>query len=244
MNREPTPDDFTAIAPETPSARKRSGRGSARGATPRDTSAPVRAKTRVGEANVERILEAATDAFSTLGLHGARIDDIAAAAGMSKPNLLYYFRTKDLLYTAVLETTLERWLVPLGEMDDDRDPIEAITDYVARKLEASRLYPAASRLFALEILQGAPHLGAMLSGPLKALVDAKTKTIERWIAEGRLAPIDPLHLIFSIWATTQHYADFAVQIRALTGRDLADDAFYRRSHDALLAILLRGIAPR
>jgi TetR/AcrR family transcriptional regulator len=201
-------------------------------------------KTRIGEANTEKILDAALGIFAAYGFHGARIEQIAAAAGMSKPNLLYYFRSKDALYTAVLERTLARWLVPLADIAAERDPIEALSDYIARKLEASRAFPDASRLFALEIMQGAPHLGAVLAGPLKKLVDAKAAVIEGWIADGRLAPVDPRHLIFAIWATTQHYADFAVQVRAVAGSDLSDEAFHQRTLDSLTTILLGGLRPR
>lgn len=205
---------------------------------------PTRARTRAGEANMERILDAATEVFSAYGFHGARIGDIAEAAGMSKPNLLYYFPSKEALYSAALAQTLEMWVVPLGEMDETQEPAEAISAYVIRKLEASRDKPAASRLFAMEIIQGAPHLMPLLTGPLKDMVDQKTATMHRWIAAGKLAPVDPLHFIFAIWATTQHYADFTVQIRALTQTDLGNPAFFARARDNLLDVLLKGALPR
>ncbi len=212
-------------------------------AVPVDAAEPTAGprKTRIGEANASRILDAALTVFSAFGYHGARIEQIAAAAGMSKPNLLYYFRSKDALYTAVLERTLDQWLEPLRGLDAGRDPFDALGEYIESKLEASRRDPAASRMFAMEIIQGAPHLSPVLSGRLKCLVDAKAAIIERWIAEGRIAPVDPRHLIFSIWATTQHYADFAVQVRAVAGSDLSDDDFHRRTLDSLLTILLGGL---
>src|SRR5215203_3377408 len=119
--------------------------------------APSR-KTRAGEANAERILDAALEIFAAFGFRGSRIDQIAAAAGLSKPNLLYYFRTKEELYTAVLARTLDMWLDPLRELDASSDPRAALTAYITRKLEYSRSHPTASRLFAMEMLQGAPHL--------------------------------------------------------------------------------------
>ncbi len=204
----------------------------------------VRATTRTGEANIERILDAALEVFAAYGFRGARIDQIAAAAGLSKPNLLYYFRTKDALYTSVLRRTLEMWLEPLRELDARSDPRTALSAYIGRKLAYSRSHPAASRLFAMEILQGAPLLQQALSGPLAALVEAKSQTIEGWIAEGRLAPVDPKHLIFAIWATTQHYADFAAQIGAITGGSLADESFYETTRSMLERILLDGVMPR
>jgi TetR/AcrR family transcriptional regulator len=201
-------------------------------------------KTRTGEANAERILDAALDVFAAYGFRGARIDQIAAAAGLSKPNLLYYFRTKQELYTAVLARTLEMWLKPLRELDSLSDPKAALTAYIARKLEYSRSHPVASRLFAMEMLQGAPHLNAALAGTLLDLVEAKSRTVEGWIRDGRLRPVDPKHLIFAIWATTQHYADFASQITALTGRGLGDADFYETARATLSRILLDGVLAR
>jgi TetR/AcrR family transcriptional regulator len=205
--------------------------------------APSR-KTRTGEANAERILDAALEVFAAFGFRGARIDQIAAAAGLSKPNLLYYFRTKEELYSAVLARTLNMWLEPLRELDARSDPRAALTAYIERKLHYSRTHPVASRLFAMEMLQGAPHLSPALTSTLLDLVETKSRTIEGWIREGRLRPLDPKHFIFAIWATTQHYADFATQIRALTGQGFDDETFYETARDNLTRILLDGVLPR
>jgi TetR/AcrR family transcriptional regulator len=157
-----------------------------------------RLKTRIGEANESRILDAALSVFARLGFAGARVDQIAEAAGMSKANLLYYFRTKEDLYRAVLTRTLDMWLEPLRELDADSDPGTALGHYIARKLEYSRLQPEASRLFAMEIMQGAPVLSCVLATDLADLVERKVRTIERWIEDGRLAPVEPHHLIFML----------------------------------------------
>jgi TetR/AcrR family transcriptional regulator len=201
-------------------------------------------KTRTGEANTQRILDAALEVFAAFGFQGARIDQIAIAAGLSKPNLLYYFRTKEALYTAVLRRTLDMWLEPLQELDSLTDPRVALSAYITRKLDYSRSHPTASRLFAMEMLQGAPHLGSALVGNLSCLVEVKSRIIEGWIREGRLRPVDPKHFIFAIWATTQHYADFSTQIRALTGKGLEEDDFYESTRAMLSSILLDGVLPR
>ncbi|HZH26045.1 MAG TPA: HTH-type transcriptional regulator RutR [Azospirillaceae bacterium] len=201
-------------------------------------------KTRAGAANVDRILDAALAVFAAYGFHGARVGQIAEAAGLSKPNLLYYFASKEALYLALLERTLEAWLAPLAGLDPARDPEAALTDYIAAKFAMSRADPLASRLFAMEILQGAPRLLPVLEGELARMVAAKCRVIEGWIAEGRLAPIDPKHLIFMIWATTQHYADFATQVRAVAGRDLGDDAFHAETVAAVTRVLIQGVLPR
>jgi TetR/AcrR family transcriptional regulator len=201
-------------------------------------------KTRTGEANTQRILDAALEVFAAYGFQGARIDQIAIAAGLSKPNLLYYFRSKEALYTAVLRRTLDMWLEPLQELDSLTDPRVALSAYITRKLDYSRSHPTASRLFAMEMLQGAPHLGSALVGNLSCLVEVKSRIIEGWIREGRLRPVDPKHFIFAIWATTQHYADFSTQIRALTGKGLEEDDFYESTRAMLSSILLDGVLPR
>jgi TetR/AcrR family transcriptional regulator len=205
---------------------------------------PGRFRTRVGEANAGRILDAALSVFARLGFAGARVDQIADAAGMSKANLLYYFRTKEQLYLAVLRRTLDMWLEPLRELDAERDPEAALGHYIARKLDYSRFHPEASRLFAMEIMQGAPMLSQVLATDLAELVAAKVTTIERWIGDGRLTRVDPHHLIFTIWATTQHYADFAAQIRTLTGKDLSDAAFLEQTKREVVGTILRGVLPR
>ena len=204
----------------------------------------TRKRTRIQEENEERILNAALEVFSTYGFRGATVDQIATLAGMTKPNLLYYFRRKQDIYRAVLRRTLEMWLKPLEELSGDGDPATEITAYIDRKLEMSRDKAKESRLFAMEIIQGAPVLGDVLAGRLKALVNEKTAVIRRWIAKGDLAPVDPYHLIFMIWATTQHYADFEVQIRALTGNAIDGPEQFAHAKATLEQVFLNGMTPR
>jgi TetR/AcrR family transcriptional regulator len=201
----------------------------------------TRKRTRIQEANEERILDAALEVFSTYGLRGATVDQIAAVAGMTKPNLLYYFRRKDDIYLAVLQRTLEMWLTPLEELSAEGDPTAEITAYIDRKLEMSRDNPKASRLFAMEIMQGGPVLDAVLRGRLKDLVDEKAAVIAGWSAAGGLGPVDPYHLIFMIWATTQHYADFDVQVRAVLGRQATGTQHFGQARATLEQVFLKGI---
>jgi TetR/AcrR family transcriptional regulator len=201
----------------------------------------TRKRTRIQEVNEERILDAGLEVFSTYGYRGATIDQIAALAKMTKPNLLYYFRRKEDIYLAVLNRTHEMWLQPLEHLDANGDPAREITAYIDRKLELSREHPEASRLFAMEIMQGAPVLKTVLEGRLKTLVDEKAAVIRRWIAEGRLAPVDPYHLIFMIWATTQHYADFEVQIRAVLGARAERKDHLEMAKRTLDGVFLRGV---
>ncbi len=176
-----------------------------------------RAPTRIQQKNRAAILDAALNVFSAHGYRGATVDQIAAEAGLSKPNLLYYFPSKEAIHTALLTGLLEVWLAPLHELDENGEPLEEILSYVRRKLEMSRDLPRESRLFANELVQGAPRIHNALSSDLKKLVDEKTAILTRWMDQGKIARLHPYHLIFSIWALTQHYADFDVQVRAILG---------------------------
>lgn len=174
-------------------------------------------RTRIQEKNSATILEAALDVFSAHGYRGATLDQIADGAGLSKPNLLYYFPSKEAVHAALLGRLLSTWLDPLRDLDPKGDPLAEILGYVRRKMELSRDFPRESRLFANEILQGAPRIKSVIETDLKALVDEKCAVLTQWMDEGRIARLSPYHLIFSIWSLTQHYADFDVQVRAVLG---------------------------
>ncbi len=181
--------------------------------------------TRIQRRNRRKILDAALDVFSAQGFRGATLDQIAAVAGLSKPNLLYYFDSKEAMHRALLDDLLDVWLAPLRAMNPEGDARAEIMAYMRRKLQMSREYPRESRLFANEVLQGAPRLEDEISGDLKRLVDDRAAVIRGWIDAGKIAAVDPYHLIFSIWALTQHYADFDAQIRLIRdGQDPLDGA--------------------
>jgi TetR/AcrR family transcriptional regulator len=211
---------------------------------PKPKSKAGEKSTRIQEANRGIILDAALEVFSAYGFRGTTIDQIAAKADMSKPNLLYYFKRKDDIYAAVLEMTLVEWLEPMQAINADGDPVEELRRYITLKLEMSAKKPAASRFFANEILHGAPHVHGFLKTGLKNLVDEKAAVIKSWVTAGRLAPLDPHHLFFMIWATTQHYADFDVQVRAILGSQVDKPGFYEQTAQAVLSILLNGVKVR
>ena len=201
-------------------------------------------RTRIQTEKREIILEAALEVFAQHGFRGATIDQIADAAGMSKPNLLYYFHSKEDIHVTLMQRLLDTWLAPLRELDDIGDPMTELRGYIRRKLEMARDYPRESRLFASEILQGAPRILPMLEGELKALVDEKAEVIRGWMRTGRIARTDPRHLLFSIWATTQHYADFDVQVRAVLGPDGAGDGRFEDAARFLEQLFLEGLTPK
>jgi TetR/AcrR family transcriptional regulator len=203
-----------------------------------------RPRTRIQREKQDVILNAALDVFSLHGFRGATIDQIAEAAGMSKPNLLYYFASKEEIHRRLLEDMLDLWLDPLRALDNGGDPIAELRSYIRRKLEMARDFPRESRLFANEMLQGAPHAIDVLEGELKLLVDDKARVIESWMDDGRIVRTDPYHLIFSIWATTQHYADFDVQVRSVLGKDRGGDGRFEDAARYLEGLFMNGLVPK
>ena len=188
-------------------------------------------------------MQSALTLFSQNGVSGSSVEQIAERANVSKSNLLYYFKSKEQLYLDVINHLLEVWLSPLKSFAEEQDPIATLSEYIRFKLELSRDNPAESKLFCMEIVQGAPLLIQELQTPLRELLSSKVAVINSWVEQGKLKKVDPYHLIFSIWAITQHYADFSVQIKAVTGRDLSDAEFFESTLENITRIVLDGVKP-
>ena len=201
-------------------------------------------QSRIQAANRAAIMQAALDVFSTDGYRGATIDRIAECSGLSKTGLLYYYPSKEDIYRTVLEHTVEYWLKPVKEIDPQGDPIEELRRYITTKLNMSAEMPQASRLFANEVQRGAPLMLDFLRTRLRGLADQKAAVIRGWIDTGKIAPVAPYHLIFMIWAVTQHYADFEVQVDAILGNAARKPGFRQHTTDAVISIIFGGIMPR
>lgn len=211
--------------------------------TPAPEIKPSR-RSKAGAAKRQLIMTAALDLFSLYGIHGTSLDQVAERADVSKTNLLYYFPAKEALYIAVLKDILAIWLAPLKALQADQQPIDAIRHYIALKLAVSRDHPQASRLFCLEMIQGAPLLKQELAVELKTLFDDKVLIIRRWMDDGLIADVEPQHFIFMLWATTQHYADFSAQIEAISGKNLSDKEFFQQTVASVQQLVIGGIARR
>ncbi|WP_312026208.1 HTH-type transcriptional regulator RutR [Yersinia enterocolitica] len=201
-------------------------------------------RSKAGAAKRQLIMTAALELFSLYGIHGTSLDQVAERADVSKTNLLYYFPSKEALYISVLKDILAIWLAPLKALQADQQPIDAIRHYIALKLAVSRDHPQASRLFCLEMIQGAPLLKQELAGELKTLFDDKVLIIRRWMDDGLIAEVEPQHFIFMLWATTQHYADFSAQIEAISGKSLSDKEFFQQTVESVQQLVIGGIARR
>lgn len=192
------------------------------------------------QANEALILGAGERVFARTGFNGATMAAIADEAGLPKANLHYYFGNKLDLYRAVLARTLHDWLVPMDSLRPDADPATALAAYIRAKMAMSAQRPDASRVFANELLHGAAVVGELMRTELRATVRKKAAVIDGWIAAGRMARVDATHLFFSIWAATQTYADFEVQVCAVLGRTEMTARDHERATEHVVGLILRG----
>ncbi len=208
--------------------------------TPTMSLIEATAKGQIRRANEAAILTAAERVFAGAGFGGATMAAIAEASGLPKANLHYYFGSKQALYRGVLSRTLEDWLVPTHGITPEADPREAIETYIRAKMALSIQRPHASKVFANELLHGAPMLKSLLRTELRELVSVKAAVIDGWIRAGRMAPVDSVHLFFSIWAATQTYADFDVQVSAVLGHPELNEQDHARATEHVVSLILRG----
>lgn len=206
-----------------------------------ETPAPLRRrKAHIRESNEAHLLACAEAVFAERGLDGASTAMIAERAGLPKANLHYYFPTKLALYRRVLDDLFEDWHRAAGSFEADDDPVEAIGAYVRAKMALSRRRPLGSKVWANEIIHGAEHMQDILSERVKPWFDTRVKVIDSWIARGLLAPIDTHALMYLIWATTQHYADFDAQIRALSGKRTFTQKAFDEKTEQVVQLVIRA----
>ncbi len=189
--------------------------------------------------NQAKIIAAAEIAFAQHGFKGTSVQKVADEAGLPKTNVLYYFKNKEGLYMAVLERILNLWNSTFDRATVADDPAKILARYIAEKMEVSRIKPLASKIFALEIINGAPNLSDFFKHDHAEWMRGRVTVIEGWIAAGKMNPIDPHYLLYNIWASTQHYADFSAQITHLRGEAMAP-MDYREATRTQIRLILNG----
>ncbi len=194
--------------------------------------------------NERAILAAAEEVFAEAGYGGATTAAIAARAGVAKANLHYYFATKDTLYRAVIEQVLTAWLDAAASFDIADNPAEALALYIGAKMDLARTMPLGSRIWASEIMRGAPVIQDFLETTLAQWIESRGKVIRRWIADGKIRPVEPKYLFYMIWATTQHYANAAHEIAALENRQPLDDDKFEAAKNQVIETIVLGLGAK
>ena len=195
--------------------------------------------TALGNRKRDQILRAAEQEFEKFGFGGARMQRIADAGGVPKANIHYYFANKLALYDAVLANVISLWDQALAPINVNDDPAVVLENYVRLKVEFTRLYPSATRIFAQELLNGSPNLSDQLDTDTRSWTRQRAREINRWIRSGQIAPIDPHHLIFMIWSSTQHYAESESQVTSIYKKSSLTKRDYDRLADSITTMVLR-----
>lgn len=211
-----------------------------------DQAVEGNAQGRIRKANIERIMKAAEKVFASSGFRGSTTAAIAAEANLPKANIHYYFGTKEKLYRAVLDDIVDLWLSSFKGLGENDDPAATLSEYIRGKMELSQRRPEASRVFANEIIRGAPRINSYLSTELKDWVEEKSAILDKWIEQGRMASVDSKRLIFHIWIMTQTWADFEAQWSAILGRKNGLEPLdFDMATNAIITTVLRtcGLVP-
>ncbi|MGO1117709.1 TetR/AcrR family transcriptional regulator [Rhodovibrionaceae bacterium A322] len=195
---------------------------------------------RIRERNRQKILEAAEQVFAEKGFSGATTQAIAALSDLPKANVHYYFGTKAALYKAVIANILDLWLSATNDLEAESNPREAMEAYIRAKVDLSRNRPLASRIFANEVISGSPVIKDVLRTELRDWVKEKRAVMTRWANDGLMDPVDPVHLLFMIWAATQTYADFESQITAVLDDQPMESDDFDRAADTIVHVILKG----
>lgn len=212
--------------------------GQTHAATPGAEKTGTRAEMRE---EIERvILDAAERVFAESGFGGATMQAIADASGLPKANLHYYFASKERLYRRVVERIFTIWLEAADSFETSASPEVALRQYITRKMDLSRRHRFGSKVWANEVMHGAPIIQDYLETTLREWTETRIAVIRRWSEAGQIRPVDPRWLLYLIWATTQHYADFAHQIETLNSGPLSDRQ-WAQATDTVCGIILRGI---
>ncbi|WP_051687139.1 TetR/AcrR family transcriptional regulator [Microbulbifer sp. HZ11] len=202
--------------------------------------APAKRAGKIRERNRELILAAAEEEFARHGFRGATIQRIAERAALPKSNVLYYFSNKQRLYIALFESIIERWNAMLASIRPEDDPAMTLARFIRVKVEMSRTHPQASRLFALEVIKGAPILKEHICSGLRDWVRDRAGVIQQWVDDGQMAPVDPVQLILLIWSSTQYYADFQTQILVIEAKAEYTQEDFDHAARFLIEVILRG----
>ncbi|MGI9274308.1 MAG: TetR/AcrR family transcriptional regulator [Endozoicomonas sp.] len=198
---------------------------------------------RVRQKNIQVILKAAEDEFVLSGFKGASIRDIANRAGLPKANVHYYFNSKVDLYSAVLTHIMGLWEAVFSGLNVDDDPAIALRQYIHAKMQYCLTHSNASRIFSSEIIHGGQYLKEHFLH-FRNWIQEKSNVIQAWIEQGKMEPVDPLHLLFTIWATTQYYVDYNPQVACVLGRDELDETDLKAATDHLCSLIIKGCGIR
>jgi TetR/AcrR family transcriptional regulator len=207
-----------------------------------NTLNPSRPQTERADLTRARILEAAIRQFSESGLAGARTEQIAEEAGVNKALLYYYFKSKEDLYAAALESVFESVRTDsINVLQADASAGERFVQIVLGNFDRSYSHPSLRSLMQQEMVRlhrgEENRLAPMAENffrPLWIMVD---KLLEEGIASGELVPVDPTQMRYAALGANLLYFLSAPLIRLAMGVDPLERGELARRRKAAIEYL-------
>ena len=189
-----------------------------------------------------RILEAARGEFALHG-YSARLQDIAERAGLTHPTLLYHFKSKELLYAAVIEDAMHDWAdmtsLAVSAAPGGFDRVAALVD---AGLEFFATHHDFVVIWRREAIEGGGRLETAIAEHMRPFVDRAVRFLEREVAAGRLREHDPIELMQLVYGAVMTYFSDARFRERLSGEDPIESR--ARFGRALTAMLRDALEPR
>jgi len=166
------------------------------------------------------ILKAAEQIYAAHGLAGARTEAIAAAAGVNKALLYYYFKSKEDLYQAVIGSQLREFKEQTEKVLSTPGPAGPILlRYVSYHFDFIGTHPHYPRIFQRMMMEGDRTLARIIREHSIPLMKMLLALLVRGMKSEEFRHLNPEHALVSIAGLTGHYFNIAPAIRAITGQD-------------------------
>ncbi len=186
----------------------------------REMGTPTHARHHDSAGTRSAILKAAEQIYAEHGLAGARMDAIAAAAGVNKALLYYYFKSKEGLYQAVVGTQVREFQRQAHEVLSAKGPAGPILlRYVSCQFDFIGTHPHYPRIFQRMLMEGDRALERMLREHSLPLMKLLESLLARGMKSGEFRRLNKGHTIVSIGGLTAHYFNIAPAFRVITGQD-------------------------
>lgn len=193
-----------------------------------------------------RILDVALKEFARHGLHGARIDAIAAESGLNKAMIYYYFGSKDALYLAALEESYRRFreIEHVLDIDDDLPAEPALRRLVGASFDFHAAHPEFIRMVMNENINHGESIRKIpaLRAVNRSAITVLERLCARGVAEGVFrADVDPVDLHMSISALSFYNVSNRHTFSFIFERDLGAPAVHAARRDAVIDTILRAV---
>jgi len=192
-------------------------------------------------------MQAALQEFAHKGIDGARVDEIARVSGANKNMIYHYFRSKENLFVAVLESVYENVRSRQQDLSlRDLDPVAAMRRLIEHTADIWIEVPEFNRLLASENLHQAKHVrrSKKIQSMYSPLIDTLKGILERGVKDGVFRDgVDPVDLYISVTSLSAHYVAHHFTFDAIFKTNLMSPKKIAQRKSTISAMILRYLQP-